>query len=73
MNTFRQRRLASGLTVKEAAKILLLSCGYLYAIETGKRIPGLKAIAKMACLYGCSLDSFFLPCGHTDCVKKETK
>lgn len=62
MNNYKQLRILSDLTRKDAANLLGISWYYLRNIENGQRIPGRNILVKMSALYKCSLEELLKAC-----------
>ena len=59
MNQIREHRIASGLTLSEAAKKLATDAGNLSRVERGSQWPSVELAKRMSSLYGMSLDEIF--------------
>ena len=69
MNIYKEKRLLSGSgNVHDTAKKLGIADSTLWSIENGTREPGKKLIVKMAKLYKCKTDDFFLQSSYTECI-----
>ena len=60
---FRDARIQSGKSLAEAAEELLVSKTTLSNWESGRRVPSVEALEKLADLYGVSVDYLL---GRTD-------
>lgn len=60
-NHFKQLRLNAGLEMNEAAKRINISKSYLYKIEEGNTLPGIKVVLRMQKVYGCTLEDLLRP------------
>lgn len=60
-NSLKKARLAAGLSIETAAKILGIPAGYLSQIENGKRGVSSERANAIANLYGVNRDEIFLP------------
>lgn len=54
--SFRERRVAAGLSVATVAKSVGVTRAAVYMWEYGKTVPRIDTLRKLAQLYGCSLD-----------------
>jgi DNA-binding XRE family transcriptional regulator len=69
--TLQDLRLAKGLTIEQAAKILEISKQYLSMLENGHRNPSDSLKMKMAKLYDCDIIDIYLAVNSTKRLKRK--
>jgi transcriptional regulator with XRE-family HTH domain len=62
--TFRRVRQVAGLTLEAVARQADVTKGYLSKVESGRAIPSIAVISKLADVYGMSLSDIFMPEGQ---------
>ena len=62
--TFRRVRQMAGLTLEVVAKQADVTKGYLSKVESGRAMPSIAVISKLADVYGMSLSNIFMPEGQ---------
>lgn len=68
----RQLRKGHGAKSSVVATILNIEDNYLWMLETGRRLPGLELLMRMAELYDCN-ESWLFENYLTSCLIRETK
>ncbi|MGO9772411.1 MAG: helix-turn-helix domain-containing protein [Roseiarcus sp.] len=62
--TFRRVRLVAGLTLEAVARQADVTKGYLSKVESGRALPSIAVISKLADVYGMPLSDIFMPEGQ---------
>lgn len=62
--TFRRVRQVAGLTLEFVAKKAEVTKGYLSKVESGRAMPSIAVISKLADVYGMPLSDIFMPQGQ---------
>jgi transcriptional regulator with XRE-family HTH domain len=62
--TFRRARQTSGMTLETAARRAEVTKGYLSKVESGRAMPSIAVISKLADVYRVTLSDLFMPEGQ---------
>jgi len=62
--TFRRVRQVSGMTLETVARQAEVTKGYLSKVESGRAMPSIAVISKLADVYGMPLSDIFMPEGQ---------
>jgi transcriptional regulator with XRE-family HTH domain len=62
----RRRRIAAGLTIREASVKAQISIGLISELENGKKSAGVRTLAALAKAYGCEITDLMPP--ETDVI-----